>query len=112
MSVIETSQNKLYAHWFKGSTLALVIAMDLSWGQLTAMVARLVTIPMAQINGWYGWALWIPAMLTVLCTAIIVGYLLYERSVPEAYRPDNGRVVRREMGKSPLKLVWRNISQL
>jgi hypothetical protein len=76
------------------------------------MVARLVTIPMAQINGWYGWALWIPSMLTVLCTAIIVGYLLYERSVPAMYRPNNGSDVRGKMSGSPFRMVWRNISQM
>jgi hypothetical protein len=76
------------------------------------MVARLVAVPMSQINGWYGWALWIPSMLTVLCTGIIVGYLIYERSVPAMYRPNNGSDVRGKMNRSPIKVVWRNISQL
>jgi hypothetical protein len=76
------------------------------------MIARLAAVPMSQINAWYGWALWIPSMIIVACTGIIVGYLFYERSVPEIYRPCNGSDVRHKMGKSPLKIAWRNVSNL
>lgn len=33
-SVIESTQSKLYAHWFQGSQLAFVFGLDIAWGRI------------------------------------------------------------------------------
>lgn len=85
--VIESTQSKLYAHWFTGTNLAFVVALDLAWRSVVTIVARATAVPMSNIDGWYGWALWIPAILTTLCVGIVIGYLYYEKTVPAEYRP-------------------------
>jgi hypothetical protein len=86
-SVIESTQNKLYAHWFTGTNLAFVVAIDIAWRSVVTIVAKATAVPMSRIHGWYGWALWIPAILSVVCVGIVIGYLFYEKSVPLEYRP-------------------------
>jgi len=56
--VIESAQAKLYAHWFQGSNLALVIGLDLAWSRILSVIARSTAVPMSLINGWWGWGLW------------------------------------------------------
>jgi hypothetical protein len=110
--VIETSQNKLYAHWFSGSTLAFVVALDLSWNSVTAIISRLSAVPMSRINGWYGWALWIPCIICVCCTGIVLGYILFERSIPRTYRPKRGYEVEAVQGMKRWKFAIRTVTQL
>ena len=56
--MIESAQAKLYAHWFQGSNLALVIGLDLAWSRILSVIARSTAVPMSLINGWWGWGLW------------------------------------------------------
>lgn len=34
-ATIETSQSKLYTHWFYGKHLGLVFGIDIAWGRVT-----------------------------------------------------------------------------
>lgn len=95
--VLEICQSKLYAHWFSGSWLATVIALDLAWNSVTVVIARVSAVPMSQLGGWYGWALWIPTIVCAACTLIVIAYLVFERRfVPKRYRPLTGRQVQKE----------------
>lgn len=58
MSVIESTQSKLYAHWFAGSHLALVYGLDIAWSRITTIISRSSAVPMSMLNDWWGWALW------------------------------------------------------
>ena len=58
MPVIESAQAKLYAHWFQGSNLALVIGLDLAWSRILSVIARSTAVPMSLVNGWWGCGLW------------------------------------------------------
>ncbi|KAL7424462.1 hypothetical protein Q5752_000146 [Cryptotrichosporon argae] len=90
-TVIEGCQSKLYAHWFRGSGLALVFAVDIAWNRVTSIVAKATAVPMSEVRDWWGWALWIPAVLCAANLALCVGYWYYERSVPLDYRPPLGK---------------------
>jgi len=110
--VIEISQNKLYAHWFAGSTLSFVVALDLAWNSLTSIIARLSAVPMSRLNGWYGWALWIPSFVIMACTVLVIAYILFERKVPEVYRPKKGSQSTQLKGLGRWKFAIVSITQL
>jgi hypothetical protein len=110
--VIEISQNKLYAHWFAGSTLSFVVALDLAWNSLTSIIARLSAVPMSRLNGWYGWALWIPSFVIMACTVLVVAYIFFERKVPEVYRPKKGSQSTQLKGLGRWKFAIVSITQL
>jgi hypothetical protein len=110
--VIEISQNKLYAHWFAGSTLSFVVALDLAWNSLTSIIARLSAVPMSRLNGWYGWALWIPSFVIMACTVLVIAYILFERRVPEVYRPKKGSQSTQLKGLGRWKFAIVSITQL
>ena len=110
--VIEISQNKLYAHWFAGSTLSFVVALDLAWNSLTSIIARLSAVPMSRLNGWYGWALWIPSFVIMACTLIVIAYIVFEKRVPEVYRPRKGAQVTQLKGLGRWKFAIVSITQL
>lgn len=110
--VIETVQNKLYAHWFAGNNLGLVIAADLGWNACTYMIGRLAAVPMSQINGWYGWALWIPSFVCLACLCITIGYWTFERTIDKQFAPDNGRSVRQNFKFSEMLFGVRHVMRL
>jgi hypothetical protein len=110
--VIEISQNKLYAHWFAGSTLSFVVALDLAWNSLTSIIARLSAVPMSKLNGWYGWALWIPSFVIMACTVLVIAYIFFERKVPEVYRPKKGSQSTQLKGLGRWKFAIVSITQL
>lgn len=110
--VIETTQNKLYTHWFTGSSLGFVISLDMAWRSIVTIIARVTAVPMSGLGGWYGWALWIPAILTSLCVGLALGYVLFERSVPIAYRPVNVTHAEDAVGWKRLRLAARRVTDL
>jgi hypothetical protein len=112
--VLEISQNKLYAHWFAGSTLSFVVAIDLAWNSLTSIIARLSAVPMSRLGGWYGWALWIPSFVIMFCTLIVLAYIWFESQVPEVYRPVRGSRTRDQglNGFGRFKFAMLSITQL
>ena len=97
--LIESAQLKLYAHWFQGSHLALVIGLDLAWSRVLSVISRATAVPMSRINGWWGWGLWIPAIVTVANLVVCIAYWAFERRVPPQYRPPLGKDARSEEGK-------------
>ncbi|WVR03906.1 hypothetical protein IAU60_000905 [Kwoniella sp. DSM 27419] len=111
-AVVETCQYKLYTHWFTGSKLATVIAIDLAWISVISVCARLAAVPMSLLNGWYGWALWIPCVLTVLSAMAVIGYYYLEKSLPVEYRPGNGATVRGKVGLKGWKFAMGQMTSL
>ena len=76
------------------------------------MIGRLVSVPMSRLNGWYGWALWIPSFVCMACTLIVSGYWYYERSIPRQYAPNNGSDVRKIFGFKQSAFGLKNIARL
>lgn len=110
--MIETVQNKFYAHWFAGSNLGMVIAIDLAWNACTYMIGRLAAVPMSRVNGWYGWALWIPSFVCMASLLIVIGYLAFEKAIGKAYAPDNGAHVRKDFKFSSMLFGIRHVMRL
>ncbi|TYJ53851.1 hypothetical protein B9479_005539 [Cryptococcus floricola] len=103
-SVVESVQSKLYTHWFSGSSLALMFALDIAWNRIVFVVSKVTAVPMTQINGFWGWALWIPAIISGVNWAIILAYWFYEgKVVPKVYRPG---VIKGKKGK---RIGWATI---
>ncbi|ODO07710.1 hypothetical protein I350_03283 [Cryptococcus amylolentus CBS 6273] len=110
-TVIEAVQNKLYSHWFRGSSLAFVFALDIAWNRITTLIAKATAVPMSNINGWWGWALWIPTIVCAVNMALVMLYWWFERSVPKQYRPALGKDARVTEGWDKRKFhfgtLWR-----
>ncbi|WVQ84824.1 hypothetical protein IAT38_006981 [Cryptococcus sp. DSM 104549] len=110
-TVIESTQNKLYAHWFRGSSIGFIFAVDIAWGRIVSIISKATAVPMSEINGWYGWALWIPTISCAVNMALVMAYWWFERSVPKKYRPKLGKDARAAEGwdrrKFNFNTIWR-----
>ncbi|WWD09702.1 hypothetical protein V865_007830 [Kwoniella europaea PYCC6329] len=67
---------------------------------------------MSMINGWWGWALWIPAFTTVANLIICIMYWAYERRVPKQYRPPLGKDAARKEGALRKAIEFNKISKI
>jgi hypothetical protein len=110
--LIESAQLKLYTHWFQGSHLALVIGIDLAWSRVLSVISRATAVPMSMINGWWGWGLWIPAIVTVANLVICIMYWVFERRVPKQHRPPLGKDAKAEEGKLRKKIDFATLHKL
>lgn len=108
-TVIESTQNKLYAHWFQGSELGLTYGLDIAWNRVLSIIARATAVPLSQIDGWWGWALWVPTIICAANLLICIVYWMFERNVPKDYRPVLGKEAYVKEGwqkrKFPLRAV-------
>ncbi|AAW46646.1 hypothetical protein CNBI0430 [Cryptococcus deneoformans B-3501A] len=111
-TVIESTQNKLYSHWFRGTSLGLVFAVDIAWNRITSVIAKNTAVPMSTINGWWGWALWIPAIVCAVNMAVVMLYWWYERAVPKKYRPLLGKDARVKEGWDKRKFQFGTLRRL
>ncbi|WVR07938.1 hypothetical protein IAU60_004981 [Kwoniella sp. DSM 27419] len=111
-TIIEGTQNKLYAHWFKGSHLAFVFALDIAWNRITSLYSKASAVPMSEINGWWGWAQWIPTIACGFNMLLVLGYWWFERAVPVKYRPALGKDARVIEGWSKRKFKWGTLLRL
>ncbi|KAH6994756.1 hypothetical protein EDB82DRAFT_567395 [Fusarium venenatum] len=62
-TVIETCMSKISAHWFQHRGLGLVYGLDLLIGKLIVLIAKATAVPMRDASSFWGWALWIPAIV-------------------------------------------------
>ncbi|WVQ75748.1 hypothetical protein IAR50_005379 [Cryptococcus sp. DSM 104548] len=111
-TVIESTQSKLYSHWFKGSSLAFVYALDIAWNRITTLISKATAVPMSNINGWWGWALWIPTITCGVNMALVLLYWWYERVVPKTYRPKLGKDARAIEGWDKRKFQFGTLRRL
>ena len=77
--------------------------IDIAWNRVMTVVARAAAVPMSQVNGWWGWALWIPAVIQGACMLLVFGYWTFERSIPKEFRPVAGWQRDRTWGESTLQ---------
>ncbi|GJC88637.1 major facilitator superfamily domain-containing protein 1 [Colletotrichum liriopes] len=96
-TVIETCTSKILAHWFQHKGLGLVYGLDLSIGKLIVLIAKATAVPMRDATSFWGWALWIPA---IVCFANLLQNILYvwwARSRPTwTHMPTGQRLAREE----------------
>lgn len=71
-------QETILSQWFRGRSLAAVVALMLTVSRLASFCAQATVIPIAEWTGWYGYGLWFCAMLCVfsmIITFIYIGLL-------------------------------------
>ena len=105
-------QNKLLAHWFSGSHLALVFALDIAWSRVQTVITRSTAVPLSQIGDNWGWALYVPTIICAANLALCIGYYFFERNIPKQYRPVLGREARNKEGWDRRKFVFRSLFKL
>ncbi|RSL94354.1 hypothetical protein CDV31_014342 [Fusarium ambrosium] len=82
-TVIETCTSKILAHWFQHRGLGLVYGLDLSIGKLVVLAAKASAVPMRDTSSFWGWALWIPAIICFVNLLQNIFYVWWARSRPE-----------------------------
>ncbi|KAI8051741.1 major facilitator superfamily domain-containing protein [Thamnidium elegans] len=71
-------QETILSQWFRGRSLAAVVALMLTVSRLASFCAQATVIPIANWTGWYGYGLWFSALLCVfsmIITFIYIGLL-------------------------------------
>lgn len=82
-TVIETCTSKILAHWFQHRGLGLVYGLDLAVGKLIVLLAKATAVPMRDASSFWGWALWIPAIVCFVNLLQNIHYVWWARSRPE-----------------------------
>lgn len=106
-----TAVVKILAHWFQHRGLGLVYGLDLSIGKylrlflvmqitlltvgavgkLIVLMAKATAIPMRDATSFWGWALWIPAIVCFANLLQNIFYFWWARSRPEWTQMPTGR---------------------
>ncbi|KAF7293068.1 MFS transporter [Mycena indigotica] len=96
-STIETCQSKLYTHWFYGNHLGLVYGVDIAFGRVINTVAKATSVPIAEGTHWWGWSIWISAIMSACTLLINIIYVALERRLPAPARlvPTNDKTSRK-----------------
>ncbi|KAF9876776.1 major facilitator superfamily transporter [Colletotrichum karsti] len=82
-TVIETCTSKILAHWFQHKGLGFVYGLDLAIGKLIVLIAKATAVPMRDASSFWGWALWIPAIVCFANLLQNIFYVWWARSRPE-----------------------------
>ncbi|KAL2670216.1 hypothetical protein Neosp_014683 [[Neocosmospora] mangrovei] len=97
-TVIETCTSKILAHWFQHRGLGLVYGLDLSIGKLIVLAAKASAVPMRDASSFWGWALWIPAIVCFVNLLQNIFYVWWARSRPEWTQMPTGQRKAKEEG--------------
>ncbi|KAH8924286.1 MFS general substrate transporter [Atractiella rhizophila] len=73
-TLVESAGSKILAHWFQRRGLAFVYGLDISWGKVIVLIAKATAVPMSNLGDYWGWGLWIPA---ILCFVNLLQTLFY-----------------------------------
>ncbi|KAL6915324.1 hypothetical protein FSST1_006819 [Fusarium sambucinum] len=95
-TVIETCTSKILAHWFQHRGLGLVYGLDLSIGKLIVLIAKATAVPMRDASSFWGWALWIPAIVCFANLLQNIFYVWWARSRPTWTHMPTGRQFMKE----------------
>ncbi|KAF9047172.1 MFS general substrate transporter [Hymenopellis radicata] len=91
-TVIESASSKILAHFFQQRGLAFVYGLDIAWGKVIVLIAKATAVPMRDSTSFWGWALWIPAIVcfaNLIQNAVFVWWMIYH--LPEWTRMPTGR---------------------
>ncbi|KAJ3361969.1 Major facilitator super domain-containing protein 1 [Allomyces arbusculus] len=88
MTII-TVQHTILAHWFRGSALAIVVGVQIATSRLASFLAMLVTVPIKNVTGWYGYSIWTAFALCLVSWLVDVVYVLGMRRFRDETRAQN-----------------------
>uniref|UniRef100_A0A0W0FWP8 Lysosomal dipeptide transporter MFSD1 n=1 Tax=Moniliophthora roreri TaxID=221103 RepID=A0A0W0FWP8_MONRR len=103
-TTIETSQSKLYTHWFYGSHLGLVYGLDIAWGRVKtpglceslelialSVISKATSVPIAEGTGSWTWSFWVACIMCAATLILNVFYCLLVGRLPRDMRTPTGR---------------------
>ncbi|KAI9190140.1 hypothetical protein H9P43_001573 [Blastocladiella emersonii ATCC 22665] len=75
MTVI-TVQHTILAHWFRGTALAVTVGVQIATSRLASFLATLMTVPIKNATGWYGYSFWAAFALCFTSWVIDIVYVI------------------------------------
>ncbi|KAK9694943.1 hypothetical protein K7432_013226, partial [Basidiobolus ranarum] len=69
----------IITQWFEGRAAALALSAQLSWARLASFLGNLIPHPLIDATGFYGWPLWLGAILCVVSVVCNIAYMLLMR---------------------------------
>ena len=100
---IHMCQLKIYAHWFRGSTvdgpglLGLVTGFDVAIGRVFGLMGALIPAPLMEATGKWYWGLWLGFIFSIFAWALCLVYVLHERTLPASRKIAQSMLHRRCM---------------
>ncbi|ORZ11879.1 major facilitator superfamily domain-containing protein [Absidia repens] len=86
-------QETILSQWFRGRSLAAVVALMLTVSRLASFLAQATVIPIANWSGWYGYGFWFSAMLCLFSLVINLIYVVLLRRTSTVSNVDNCRSI-------------------
>ncbi|KAI8144199.1 major facilitator superfamily domain-containing protein [Fennellomyces sp. T-0311] len=74
-------QETILSQWFKGRSLAAVMALMLTVSRLASFLAQATVVPIANWTGWYGYGFWFSALLCIISFLFNLVYIALIRRV-------------------------------
>ncbi|KAI8987667.1 major facilitator superfamily domain-containing protein [Mycotypha africana] len=68
-------QETILSQWFRGRSLAGVVALMLTVSRLASFCAQATVVPIANWTGWYGYGLWFCAILCIFSMIVTFVYI-------------------------------------
>ncbi|KAI9301473.1 major facilitator superfamily domain-containing protein [Cunninghamella echinulata] len=102
-------QETILSQWFKGRSLAAVIALMLTVSRLASFMAQATVIPIANWSGWYGYGFWFSAILCFCSLLVNLVYIVLLRKVSIS---DNDRCHRLQKIKQKKAFQWSKLLYL
>ncbi|KAI9248842.1 major facilitator superfamily domain-containing protein [Phascolomyces articulosus] len=99
-------QETILSQWFKGRSLAAVVALMMTVSRLSSFLAQATVIPIANFTGWYGYGFWFSALLCVFSLVINLIYIMLMRTIITGTCQQGAQVVRRKKTFSWSKLLY------
>ncbi|EQB48943.1 major facilitator superfamily transporter [Colletotrichum gloeosporioides Cg-14] len=94
---LDITNSQILAHWFQHKGLGLVYGLDLSIGKLIVLIAKATAVPMRDASSFWGWALWIPAIVCFANLIQNIFYVWWARSRPEWTQMPTGQKLATEI---------------
>ncbi|KAI8393844.1 major facilitator superfamily domain-containing protein [Radiomyces spectabilis] len=101
-------QETILSQWFRGRSLAAVVALMLTVSRLASFLAQATVVPIARWTGWYGYGFWFSAMLCVFSLVVNLVYIILLRRVsnPSVDCQKRVEVIKRKKSFSWSKLLF------
>ena len=101
---LNTCQNKVYAHWFKGTAasgpglIGFITGIDYSMNRVFMIMAAESAVPVFRASGRWYFSFWIAVIFGGACLLLNIVYVILESLVPVYYRIPAGRSFHRISG--------------
>ncbi|KAI9315686.1 major facilitator superfamily domain-containing protein [Dichotomocladium elegans] len=101
-------QETILSQWFKGRSLAGVMALMLTVSRLASFLAQATVVPIANWTGWYGYGFWFSAILCMISFVFNLIYIALLRAVapPSPGCQDQLKTIRRKKTFRWSKLLY------